>query len=55
MWRVNTLGIVLTEHAIAHVFGDEPVVTANDLGDPAMISADHFAQVLRVKPRYERG
>ena len=45
----------IDEHAVAHVFGDEPVVAANHLGDPAMIGADHFAQVLGIEPRREGG
>jgi hypothetical protein len=45
----------IDEDAVAHVFGDEPVVATDKLGDPNMIGTDHFAQVLRIKPRREGG
>jgi hypothetical protein len=45
----------IDEDAVTHVFSDEALVTANHLGDPAMIRADHFTQVFRIKPRRKRG
>ena len=57
------LGIVLMrlriaeidQHPVAHVFGDKAVEAADRLGDGAVVGADQLAQILRVKPRRERG
>ena len=40
----------IDQHAVAHVFGDEPGKAANSLGNDAMIGADHLAQILRIEP-----
>jgi hypothetical protein len=56
------LGIVLvglriaeiSEHAVAHIFGDETVETSNRRRYAAVIGADHLAQFFRVEPRRKR-
>jgi hypothetical protein len=45
----------IPEHAITHVFGDEPILSIDRFSDPAMISADNFAQVFRIELRREGG
>jgi hypothetical protein len=52
----GALGIVLVgfrvakvrEHAVAHVFGDKPVESSNDVCDTRLVGRDHFAQVFRI-------
>jgi hypothetical protein len=41
----------ISEHAVAHVFGDETVEAANRLRDTAVIGADHLAQLFGIEPR----
>ena len=57
------LGVVLVglriaeidEHAVAHVFGDEPAEAAHGLGDAFLIGRNDLAQVLGVHAGGERG
>jgi hypothetical protein len=43
------------EHAVAHVFCDEPACALDHAGTAAAVSADHAAQILRVEPHQKRG
>ena len=57
------LGVVLMrprvaeidQNAVAHVLGDKPIEAPDDVGDGAMIRADHLAQILGIEPCRERG
>ena len=44
----------INQHAVAHVFGDEPVEAAHRFRCAAVIGADHLAQLLGIEPRCHR-
>jgi DNA-binding winged helix-turn-helix (wHTH) protein len=58
----GALGVVLVrlriaeinQHAVAHVAGDKPAKTLDNLCDAAMIGADDLAQILGIESRRER-
>ena len=39
------------QHPVAHVFGNEPVIPCDDVGDGTMVGADDVAQILGVETR----
>jgi hypothetical protein len=45
----------INQNAVTHIFGDEPVEAAHDLGDTFLIGGHNFAQVLRIHARGESG
>ena len=57
------LGVVLMrlriaeieQHPVAHILGDKAVEAADRISDNAVVVPDQLAQILRVKPRRERG
>jgi uncharacterized protein YunC (DUF1805 family) len=41
----------IDQDAVAHVAGDKPAKSLDNLGDAAMVSADDSAQILGIEPR----
>ena len=45
----------ISEHSIAHVFGDETSIALDQFRATAMIVGDDFPQILGIEPRRKRG